>query len=87
MTPPEIDVEETRPTLTWERLKITPQQKAKALLASRLAAGANVLLATGQIDRERHAAILKMLAPDLRPIVGALNRHFAKSQTLEGKKP
>lgn len=65
-----------RETLTWERLKITPQQKAKAMLASRLAAGANALLAVGQIDRDRHTEILRMLAPDLKPIVGALNHHF-----------
>lgn len=72
-----------RKTLTWERLKITPQQKAKALLASRLAAGANLLLATGEIDKARHTEILKMLAPDLRPIVGALNQHF----TTPGDRP
>jgi hypothetical protein len=74
----------TRELLTWEALKITPQQKAKALLASRLAAGANYLRATGQIDAERHTEILKMLAPDLKPIVNAMSRELAAKPDAQG---
>lgn len=74
-----------RPTLTWESLKITPQQQqAKAMLASRLATGANLLLELGEIDRERHTEIIRMLAPDLKPVINALNRTILQGDKSNG---
>lgn len=75
-----------RPTLSVRPPKLTPQQEARALLAGRLAAGANVLLAGGLITREKHTAIFRMLAPDVQPVIDAMIAEHRAAQGTEARR-